>query len=96
MKSEGEVYTLYVSPDFQGRGFGSNLMASMFGALARDGRKSVIVWVLRDNPSKYFYEAIGGRKIAERDERLWGESIPQIAYAWDVSKDGFTVQKPHR
>ena len=49
-----------------------------------------------ENPSKYFYEAIGVRKISERDERLWGESIPQIAYAWDVSKDGFTVQKPHR
>ena len=96
IKSEGEVYTLYFSSDFQGRGFGSSLMAFMFGALARDGRKFVIVWVFGENPFKYFCEAIGGRKIAERDERLWGESIPEIAYAWDVSKDGFTVQNPHR
>ncbi len=71
-------------------------MAFMSGALARDGRKFVILWVFRENPFKYFREAIGGRKIAERDERLWGELIPEIAYAWDVSKDGFTVQNPHR
>ncbi len=71
-------------------------MAFMFGTLARDGRKIVIVWVFREYPFKYFCEAIGGWKIAERDERLWGESIPEIAYACDVSKDGFTVQKPHR
>ena len=71
-------------------------MAFMFGALARDGRKFVIVWVFVENPFKYFCDAIGGRKIAERDERLWGGSIPQIDYAWDVSKDGFTVQNPHR
>lgn len=68
IKSEDEVYTLYFSPDFKGRGFGSSLIASMFGALARDGRKSVIVCVTRENPSKYSHEAIGGRKIAGRDE----------------------------
>ena len=96
IKSEGEVYTLYFSSDFQGRGFGSSLMAFMFRALAWDGLKFVIVWVFRDNPFKYFYEAIGVRKIAERDERLWGELILEIAYAWDVSKDGFMVQNPHR
>ena len=70
-------------------------MAFIFGALARDGRKFVIVWVFRENPFKYFCEAIGGRKIVERDERLSGESIPEMAYAWDVSKDGFTVRNPH-
>ena len=96
IKSEGEVYTLYYSSDFQGRGFGLHLIASIFGAFAREGRKSIIVWVLRENPSKYFYETIDVRKIAERDERLWGGSIPQIDYAWDVSKDGFTVQNLHR
>lgn len=45
-------------------------MAFMVGTVARDGRKFVIVWVFRENPFKYFYEAIGGRKIAEREERL--------------------------
>ena len=73
-----------------------HLIASIFSAFAREGLKSIIVWVLRENPSKYFYETIDVRKIAERDERLWGELIPQIDYAWDVSKDGFTVQNPHR
>ena len=71
-------------------------MVFMFGALAQDGLKFVIVWVFRENPFKYFCQAMGGRKIAKRDERLWGEPIPEIAFAWDVSKDGFTVQNPHR
>jgi len=94
--SEGEVYTLYVSPDFQGRGYGACLMKRMFNVLARDGKQSAIVWVLRENPSKYFYETIGGRKVAEREERLWGALIPQIAYGWDLSNNAFTANNPDR
>ena len=96
IKSEGEVYTLYYSLIFKEEALVQHLIASIFGAFAREGQNPIIVWVLRENPSKYFYETIDVRKIAERDERLWGGSIPQIAYAWDVSKDGFTVQNPHR
>ena len=81
--ADGEVYTLYVATDHQGRGHGSGLMRCMFALLSEDSAKRVVVWVLRENPARFFYEAIGGRRVAERDERLWGSVVSQTAYLWD-------------
>jgi len=41
----GEVYTLYVSPDYQNQGLGRRLLRAMFEALQRDGHESAIIWV---------------------------------------------------
>jgi hypothetical protein len=40
------------------------------------------LWVLRDNPSRYFYERVGGKAVAERRERLWGSTLDEICYGW--------------
>lgn len=78
----GEVYTLYVHPEFQERGIGRQLLASGFGALAERGSARVVVWVLRDNPACFFYERMGGRCVAERRERLWGREVDEVAFGW--------------
>lgn len=79
----GEVYTLYVDPDWQGRDIGRSLLASLFGALAAEGRSRAIIWVLAANPSRFFYEAVGGVRTVERIEKLWGTELPEIGYCWD-------------
>jgi len=78
----GEVFTLYVHPDFQGQGIGRGLLAALFEGLAERGMDSAIIWVLAGNPSRFFYEAMGGELAAQRDERLWGELVPELAYGW--------------
>ena len=78
----GEINTLYILPDFQGRGLGRWLLTRLFEALAEGGRNSVVIWVLARNPSRFFYEAMGGKRIAERDETLWGEILHEYAYGW--------------
>jgi len=78
----GEVYTLYVHPDYHGQGIGRRLLHEMFVALGRMGHRSAVVWVLQSNPSRYFYEAMGGKRVADRQERLWGADLPQAAYGW--------------
>jgi ribosomal protein S18 acetylase RimI-like enzyme len=80
--SVGEIYTLYVQPDCQDRGIGRQLVAEAFGAMTRNGCRCGLLWVLRDNPSRYFYERIGGRLIAERQERMWGVMTEQVCYGW--------------
>jgi L-amino acid N-acyltransferase YncA len=79
----GEVYTLYVDPDWHGRDVGRSLLAALLRALADEGRASAIVWVLAANPSRFFYEAVGGRRTVERVEKLWGTELPEIGYRWD-------------
>jgi len=78
----GEVYTLYVLPDFQGRGHGRALLAALFGALRGRSLNSALIWVLADNPSRFFYEAMGGARSAVRIERLWGTALREAAYGW--------------
>ena len=77
-----EVFTLYVLPDAQGSGIGRGLLAHMFRAFGRAGVNSAMLWVLAENPSRFFYEAVGGERVAEREERLWGTNLPEIAYGW--------------
>lgn len=82
-RDAGEVYTLYVAPDHHGAGIGRDLLAALFGALAEQGMRSAMLWVLSLNPSRFFYEAMGGRRFAERDERMWGTVLRETGYVWD-------------
>ena len=83
---EGEVYTLYVLPDYQGKGIGKELLGRLFGVLLRKGLRSALIWVLADNPARFFYQAIGGTWVAVRDERLWGTTLREMAYGWSDLK----------
>jgi ribosomal protein S18 acetylase RimI-like enzyme len=80
---EGEVYTLYVAPGFQGKGIGRRLLRSLFVELELAGMRSALIWVLKANQSRFFYEAMGGRHVADRDERLWGSVVKESAYGWN-------------
>lgn len=83
----GEVYTLYVHPDFQNQGVGAQLLGALFRALAARGMSSAMIWVLAPNPARFFYERMGGKRVGDRDEELWGTTLKEIAYGWaDLSR----------
>lgn len=85
---DGEVYTLYVALDHQGEGHGKRLLDACFGALRDQDKTAVIVWVLAANPARFFYEARGGRKVAERIESFAGAELAELAFGWDLSAAG--------
>jgi ribosomal protein S18 acetylase RimI-like enzyme len=78
----GEVFTLYVKPDFQNQGIGRRLLSGSFAALRERNYAGAFLWVLSHSPSRFFYERVGGRCAAERRERLWGADVDEMAYAW--------------
>ena len=53
---DGELYVLYVLKSFQGMGYGKLLVAQVTHDLASRGYHSLVVWVLKDNPARRFYE----------------------------------------
>ena len=80
---EGEIETLYVLDDWRERGLGRRLMRASATHLIEMGCKSAFLWVLRDNPSRWFYQRLRGRQVAEASVRVGGQSIPQTAFVWD-------------
>ncbi len=80
---EGEIETLYVLDDFRDRGIGRRLMRAMAVHLAEAGCSSVYLWVLHGNPSRWFYQHLGGRPVAESTIQVGGQSVPQVAFVWD-------------
>ncbi|HEX4173791.1 MAG TPA: GNAT family N-acetyltransferase [Acetobacteraceae bacterium] len=81
--AEGEVETLYVLDDWHDRGVGRKLMRAAGAHLAEIGCKSCFVWVLRNNPSRWFYQRLGGKAVAEAMIQFAGEKVPQMAFVWD-------------
>lgn len=79
---DGEIYTLYVGPSFLDRGVGRALLRAAFDDLRRRGYSSCIIWAHARNPVRFFYEAMGGRLIAERTARLMGDAVPESAFGW--------------
>jgi L-amino acid N-acyltransferase YncA len=78
----GEVYTLYVQPDFQNQGVGEHLLAHLFTEIRAKGMNSAVIWVLAANPSRFFYETMGGKRVGDREEAMWGTTLREIAYGW--------------
>jgi ribosomal protein S18 acetylase RimI-like enzyme len=79
---DGEFYELYVDPAAQGRRIGRMLMSEMAAHLVARRMRSACVWVLRDNPARWFYPHLGARMVAEGSIRYAGAQLCQVAYAW--------------
>jgi len=84
---DGELQAMYLLEGVQRQGLGTLLIRRFVRELRSVGFNSMAVWVLGRNPSKRFYEALGGRAITEQQIERGGESYGEIAYGWrDLSE----------
>ncbi len=81
--AEGEVETLYLLEDWRERGAGRRLMRAMGAHLRAVGCRSAMLWVLHDNPTRWFYRHLGGREVAHEEIRVGGQTVRQSAFLWD-------------
>lgn len=79
---DGEVYTLYVDPNYFGRGVGRAMLRGAFAVLRARGFHSCQIWAHAKNNARFFYEALGGRVIAERTARMMGDTVPETGFGW--------------
>jgi ribosomal protein S18 acetylase RimI-like enzyme len=81
---DGEVYELYLRPEFQGLGFGRKLFSAVRRDLLQSGLHSLVVWALSDNePAVGFYRALGGKAVARSSERFGARVLDKVAFAWN-------------
>lgn len=78
-----DITTLYILEEFQGLGMGRQLLQQVFLKLKENNMTSALVWVLEDNPSKYFYETMGAKVIEnQKDITIGGKQLNLIGYCW--------------
>jgi GNAT superfamily N-acetyltransferase len=79
---KGEVYMLYVLPDAQGLGIGRQLLSGLFETLVEQRLGSALIWVVRANPSRFFYERMGGKLVMQRRIPIGGQPVEAVGYGW--------------
>ncbi|MHB2168349.1 N-acetyltransferase family protein [Alsobacter sp. R-9] len=79
----GEIFELYLTPAYQGLGFGRRLFNAARRDLDARGLKGLLVWALADNDRACdFYRHLGGIKVREMDE-TFGETVrSRHAFGW--------------
>lgn len=81
---DAEIFAIYILEPFQGKGNGRALLEKSLQQFKRDGFKHAIVWVVEANPACQFYEAAGGKHVAERMEDIGGKKLKELGYGWQL------------
>lgn len=80
----GEIYVLYLLPQVQRRGWGTQLMRSMARGLRQRGMEALLLWVLqRNHAACRFYESLGGVATYRRRTAVGGQQLIEVGYLWD-------------
>jgi GNAT superfamily N-acetyltransferase len=79
---EAEIYAIYAFEAQQGKGVGRAMSTALAAALSTAGFKSLALWVLRDNPTRGFYEHLGGQYIMDKEIDIGGQTLIESAYGW--------------
>lgn len=83
---DGEIYALYLLLEHQRMGIGRMLVDASVEWMISQGMKSMLIWVLRENPSRNFYEALGGLPVGEKTITIGGVDLIDVAYGWKELK----------
>ncbi len=84
LSQQGEIYELYLRPEYQGIGLGSRLFAEARRRLAEHGLKGLVVWALEENDNALaFYAGAGGRDVAEGVEIFDHKALKKVAFIWE-------------
>lgn len=84
LDQQGEIYELYMRPEWQGVGVGSRLFRAARNMLEDAGLDGLVVWAIEDNENACrFYEGQGGRDVAEGVEVFDQKAIKKVAFIWN-------------
>ncbi|WP_089606018.1 GNAT family N-acetyltransferase [Acinetobacter piscicola] len=79
-----EIRAFYLLKNIQGEGVG-RAMFETFHQLVHPKQHSILrLEVINKNPSRYFYEKMGGKAVGEDDASDLGEGITEVFYQWDI------------
>jgi ribosomal protein S18 acetylase RimI-like enzyme len=80
---EGELYAIYLVSEFQRKGIGGRLFDLGVKYFVRSGKRSMYLLALEVNPSRSFYEKMGGQIVGRKQTKIEGVAYYELVYGWD-------------
>lgn len=81
---EGEIYEIYLLPEYHGLGFGRRLFEEARRLLSSLGCNGSMCWVLDDlEQAKLFFSALGGKPLAYSQSRFGSATLGKVSFSWD-------------
>lgn len=84
----GEIYALYILPQYWRQGIGARLLREAAQGLAAMKHKSMCLWVLEKNArAMSFYKKTGGERCGKKDIEIGPSTARDLCFGWrDISK----------
>lgn len=81
----GEIVSIYLLPDYIGRGYGKSLMDAVLSELKKQGYEKVFLWVLEENTgARDFYEKYGFLPTDDiLDVNIGGKALQEVRYVYE-------------
>ena len=83
----GEIVSVYLLPEYTGKGYGRKLMETAMCELRKQGFDKLLLWVLEENTNaRRFYEHLGFTNSGEvLDDNIGGKDLKELMYIKTVS-----------
>jgi L-amino acid N-acyltransferase YncA len=79
---DGELYAIYILEEYHRQGIGKKLISQIANELKTLEFQSMIVWVIRDNPSIHAYKKLGAISFESKDFEIGGEALIEEVLVW--------------
>ena len=86
-KDYGEIISIYLLPEYVGKGYGRQLMERVLSELRKAGYAKAFLWVLEENKNaRAFYEKMGFALSSESIEsNIGGKDLIEVSYVIDLT-----------
>ncbi len=80
----GELQSLYLLNKAKKKGYGRILFEKAKQELKNMGFNDMIIYCLKDNPTKNFYEYLGGKLVFEKKRNIGGKDLIENVYYYHI------------
>lgn len=82
----GEIISIYLLPDYIGKGYGKILMKAVLSELKKQGYENIFLWVLEENKrARNFYEQYGFLATDDfLNDNIGGKNLREIRYIYKI------------
>ena len=94
-KDSGEVISIYLLPEYIGKGYGKKIMDTVMSELRKERFRKVFLWVLEENRrARHFYENYGFKVCEDyMEEKIGGKALMAVQYVFhfNIETDKFGI-----